>query len=110
IAIVNKQNVVVRDELKTLDKETTVRWTMLTAAEAKITGKNSIELSKDGKKLKLEVVEPAKVTMKTWTTTSPNDYDAPNPGTVLVGFELTAPANADITLSVNLIPQTKRSR
>ncbi|KAA6322389.1 hypothetical protein EZS27_028064, partial [termite gut metagenome] len=41
IAIVNKQNVVVRDELKTLDKETTVRWTMLTAAEAKITGKNS---------------------------------------------------------------------
>jgi len=77
VAIVSKQYVAVRDELK-----------------------------KDGKKMKIEVAEPAKVTMKTWTTVPPNDYDAPNPGTVLVGFEVKIPANTSATLLVKLIPQS----
>ena len=108
ISIVNRQYVVVRDELKTSGQEATVRWTMLTSAEAKITGKNVIELKKDGKKLKIEVAEPAKVTLKTWTTTPKNDFDAPNPGTILVGFELTIPANTNTTLLVKLIPQSAK--
>jgi hypothetical protein len=105
VAIVDKLYVVVRDELKATGKETTIRWTMLTPADAKITGKNTIELKKNGKKLKLEVVEPVKVTMKMWPTTPTHDYDAPNPGTVLVGFEVTIPANASTTLLGKLIPQ-----
>ncbi len=104
-AIVDKQYVVVRDELKALDKETIVRWTLLTSAEAKITGKNTIELKKNGKKLKIEVAEPAKVTMKTWPTTPAHDYDAPNPGTILVGFEVKVPANTSTALLVKLVPQ-----
>ena len=108
VAIVNGQYVAVRDEIAATGKETTVRWTLLTTAEAKITGKNSIELKKDGKKLKIEVAEPAKVTMKTWPTVPPNDYDAPNTGTVLVGFEAVIPANADMTLLVKLIPQSAK--
>ncbi|WP_080904686.1 heparinase II/III family protein [Parabacteroides sp. Marseille-P3160] len=105
IAIVKQQYVVVRDEIKTNGKEATIRWTMMTTAEAKIKGKNRIELSKDGKKLVLEVAEPAKVTMKIGSTVSPNDYDAPNPGTALVGFEVKVPANTSVALSVKLIPQ-----
>jgi len=105
IAIIDKSYVIVRDEVKTLNKETTVRWTMLTTATAKITGKNSIELKKDGKSLKLQVMEPAKVTMKTWSTVSPNDFDSPNPGTTLIGFEVKIPANTEAALSVKLIPQ-----
>ena len=109
IALVDKKYVIVRDELKTTGKETTIRWTMLTSAKARITGKNTIELTKDGKKLKLEVVEPAKVTMKTWSTTSKNDYDEPNPGTILIGFEVKAPANTNQALSVKLVPQSAKS-
>ena len=109
IAIVDKQYVVVRDELKTSDKEATVRWTLLTPAEAKITGKNTIELKKDGKKLKIEVAEPAKVSMKTWSTTPPNDFENPNTGTKLVGFEVKIPANTSATLLVKLIPQSAKS-
>ena len=105
VAIVDKQYVVVRDEIRTLDKETNVRWTMLTSADVKIAGKNTIELKKDGKKLKLQVVEPANVTMKTWTTVPPNEYDAPNPGTTLIGFEVKVPANSNAALLVKLIPQ-----
>ncbi|MDR2232861.1 MAG: heparinase II/III family protein [Tannerella sp.] len=105
IAIVNQQFVTVRDELETLDAETTVRWTLLTSADATITGRNVIELKKDGKRLKIEVVEPVGITIKTWPTTSPNTYDTPNPGTTLVGFEATIPAHTKITLLVKLIPQ-----
>ncbi|MDR1864428.1 MAG: heparinase II/III-family protein [Bacteroidales bacterium] len=108
VAIVDRRYVVVRDEIKTSGREARIRWTMLTGAEAKITGKNAIELTENGKKLKIEVAEPAKVTMKTWTTTSANDFDAPNPGTVLVGFEATVPANSVAALSVKLIPQGVR--
>ncbi|GHT44021.1 hypothetical protein FACS189438_2260 [Bacteroidia bacterium] len=109
VAIVGQQYVVVRDELKTLGKETTVRWTMLTDAAVKITGSNSIELRKDGKRLKLQVTSPAKVSMKTWTTKSPNDYDAENPGTTLLGFEVAVPANTSTALTVKLIPQSAKN-
>ena len=108
VAIVNGQYVVVRDEVTTPDKEATVRWTMLTTAEAKITGSNSIELKKDGKKLKIEVAEPSKVTMKTWSTLPSTDYESQNQGTVLVGFEVKVPAGTSTTLAVKLIPQSAK--
>lgn len=104
IAIVNKQYVVVRDEIETADTPTTIRWTLLTPAEVRITGSNTAELTKNGKKLLLQVQSPIKVVMKTWSTDPPNTYDAPNPGTVMVGFEVAAPANAHIDINVLLIP------
>lgn len=106
IAILHKNQVMVKDELETLNKPTKIRWTMLTPANASITGKNEITLTKNGKMLKLVVAAPAgKLSMKTWTTVPPNAYDAPNPGTVLVGFELTLPANTKTTTSVYLLPE-----
>jgi hypothetical protein len=43
--------------------------------------------------------------MKTWTTVSPNSYDAPNPGTILVGFEVKVPANTKWAITVTLVPE-----
>ncbi|MGX5816732.1 heparinase II/III domain-containing protein [Chitinophaga lutea] len=105
IAIVNKSYVLVQDEVTTRDTATTIRWTLLTPAEVKITGPNTAELTKDGKQLLLEVTAPAGVTMKTWSTDPPASYDAPNPGTILTGFEVTLPANTKSTLSVALKPK-----
>ena len=105
IAIVDKSYVDVQDEIETLDKETTIRWTMLTPANVKILGNNHAELTKDGKKLLLQVNGPANLVMKTWSTDPPKDYDAPNPGTTLVGFELTLPAHSKTILNVSLIPE-----
>jgi small-conductance mechanosensitive channel len=110
VAIIDKSYVVVRDEIRTNDKSAKVRWTMLTPAEVKINSGNSVELTKDGKKLILEVSAPVKVTMKTWSTDPPNSYDAPNPGTVLVGFEVTLPPNSENALEVKLIPQNSNPR
>ncbi|MDR2146397.1 MAG: heparinase II/III family protein, partial [Tannerella sp.] len=108
IGIVNQSYVVIRDELETADKPATVRWTMLTTADVRITGKNTVELRKNGKKLTLQALAPANIRMKTWTTESPNDYDSPNPGSVLVGFETDVPANSSAALTVLLIPQSAK--
>lgn len=105
IAIVNKAYVVVQDEVETLNEETTIRWTLLTPATVTITGNNQVTLTKEGKKLVLEVSAPGKLTMKTWSTDPPNTYDAPNPGTTLTGFELTLPANTKATITVALKPE-----
>lgn len=105
IAIVDQAYVVVRDELETLPQESTVRWTLLTPAAVRIIASNKAELTKDGKKLILQVQEPARVRLQTWSTEPPHDYDAPNPGTTLVGFEVTMPAQAKGALTVLLIPE-----
>jgi hypothetical protein len=105
IAIVDQQYVVVRDEIRALDTPTTIRWTLLTRASVKITGENTAELTKDGRKLFLRVHSPDKVSMKTWSTDPPHNYDAPNPGTIMVGFELHIPAGASTESTVELIPE-----
>ena len=105
IAIVDKSYVEVQDEIETLDKETTIRWTMLTPADVNIVGNSQAELTKDGKKLFLQVKGPANLVVKTWSTVPPNSYDAPNPGTTLVGYEITLPPNTKTTLHVSLIPE-----
>ncbi|MBD0286533.1 MAG: heparinase, partial [Flavisolibacter sp.] len=68
------------------------------------------ELIQGGKKLTLQVQAPANVTMKTWSTDPPNSYDAPNPGTALVGFEVKLPANSKTALTVELIPEKALSK
>lgn len=51
IAIVNKNHVVVRDEIQTLDRETKVRWTMLTPADVEIVGPETAILKKEERRL-----------------------------------------------------------
>ncbi|GAB2536375.1 heparinase II/III domain-containing protein [Spirosoma aerophilum] len=106
IALIDKAYVVVRDEIETLSTETNVRWTMLSPASVKLVGTNKAILTKDGKTLTLEVKEPATVEMKIWPTEPTHDYDAPNPGTVLVGFEVKLPPNAKTAINVLLTPGT----
>lgn len=110
VALAENSYVVIRDELESTASKTVVRWAMLTAADVKITGKNEALLSKDGKKLILRVTEPASVTLKTWSTAPNTSYDAPNPGTIMVGFETTLPAKSTRVLTVLLIPEASEKK
>lgn len=103
VAIVNGKFVVVSDELIALNKPIIVRWTMLTTATPTF-GDKSITLTKDGKTLNLMVNTEAKVTMKTWSTTPTTTYDAPNPGTTLVGFEMQLEPREKQAVQVLLVP------
>jgi hypothetical protein len=107
VAIVNRQYVVVRDEVSApAQRSAAIRWTMLTTAEATISGPNSFDLRKDGRKMRIEVTEPALINLKTWTTVPPNSFDAPNPGSTLIGFETTLDPGTSAVLLVKLIPQS----
>ncbi len=103
--IVDEKYVVIRDEIKTLEKESMLRWTMLTPADARILNKNTIELTKNKKKLIFKVESPNEVNLKIWNTNPPSDYDVDNDGTLLVGFEVRIPPNQEQVLQVKLIPQ-----
>lgn len=95
IAIVDSAYVVVRDEVRAPDRDITLRWTLLTPARARILDGHTVELSQNGKKLYLVFDTSSPVTLKTWPTDPPHDYDAPNPGTQLVGFEARIPADSE---------------
>ncbi len=105
VGIVDQKYVVVRDEIETLDSIANIRWTLLTSADVKIIDKNQIELTKDNKKLILKVLEPDNIDLKTWTTVPPHRYDAPNPGTILTGFEVRLPPKTKTAITVVLIPE-----
>ena len=104
IAVADKQYVMVRDEIKTINSETVIRWNLVTSANVNITGNNTAVLTKNGKTLTINVREPASVRMKTWSTVPSHSYDAANPGTIMVGFETVIPANTKTTLIVLLMP------
>lgn len=104
-AIADGKYAVIQDELVARDTATIVRWTMLTPADVTLSGKNSATLKKDGKELTLRVVTPSNAKVRTWSTEPTTDYDAPNPGTTLVGFELNIPSGGSQTIQVMLVPK-----
>ena len=104
VGIKDKNYVIIRDELETLEKTTKVRWQMLTGATVNITGNNTATLSQEGKQMTIRVDEPGNITLTTWSTQPVNNYDAPNPGTILIGFETEIPAGMLYTIQVKLIP------
>lgn len=101
ISILNQRSVVVRDEVKTLDKPVTMRWNLLTPATVRIVNGKTVELSQHGKKMLLIIDTEAKIEIKTWSTTPTHDYDAPNPDTQFVGFEALLPANSEQHFNVH---------
>jgi hypothetical protein len=103
IAIVDGNYVTVRDEIETNTNNATVRWNLVTTADV-VLGSDYATLTKSGKTLTIKVASPATITMKTWSTVSPNSYDAANPGTYMVGFETVVPANTKQAIQVYLIP------
>lgn len=103
-AIVKQSYVVVRDEIEALDRTTKVRWNMPSPADVKLS-RNGAVLTKEGKTLYLKVKGSNTVQMKTWSTAPTNDYDAENPGTIMVGFESVLPANSSQVFEVLLVPE-----
>jgi hypothetical protein len=105
IAIIDNKYVMVRDEIETLREGALIRWNLITSANVTITGNNTAELVKNGRKLMIKVNEPAKVKIRSWSATPAHDYDAPNPGITIVGFEVAVPKNSDAVLSVTMLPE-----
>ncbi|SEJ40272.1 protein of unknown function [Dyadobacter sp. SG02] len=102
LGIIDERYVVVRDEVEAGQKETVMRWNMLTAAQVRIVDGKTVELSQNGKKMLLIFHTQTPISIKTWPTTPEHDYDAPNPGTTFVGFEAKLPAGSRHTFTTYL--------
>ena len=105
VALKDLKYTIIRDEFETLGKTTKIRWQMVTHANVEL-GNKEATLTDNGKILKLKVMGPGNLVMKTWSTAPTNNYDAENPGTILVGFECEIPANTKESFEVIMIPET----
>ena len=76
ITIVDNQYVMVRDEIESSDKATSVRWNMVTPAIVKVNEDGTATLTQNGKRLLLKVVSPENATITLRPTTPVHDYDA----------------------------------
>ncbi|WP_300599833.1 heparinase II/III family protein [Niabella sp.] len=110
VALKDKAYGLIQDEIETGDHPVTMQWRMLTAANVEIKSSNEVLLKKDGKTLRMQILAGQPVTVKTWSTAPTNDYDAPNPGTVLVGFETKLPAASSKRFVVRLVPEKNASK
>lgn len=104
-----KDDLTVRDWLETGDAAAEVMWVMTTPADARIVGPNAIELTANGRTMRLTVECETPVDMRIWTTEPPHDYDHKNPGTRRVGFVTELPASTAATIAVRLNEQTTRN-
>lgn len=110
VALKDKAYALIQDEIETGDHPVKMQWRMLTSADVEIKSSNEVVLKKNGKTLKIQITAGQPVTAKTWSTASSNDYDAPNPGTVLVGFETKLPASSSKRFVVRLVPEQNASK
>jgi hypothetical protein len=97
-------SVLIQDEVKALDKATSIRWGMATNAEVKVSG-STATLEQSGKSVTLRVLSPASAKLAVYDMENPpRDYDAKNPNTRMVGFEVEIVPSATEKLAVYVEP------
>lgn len=106
VAIVDRSYVWVRDEIEA-DSARVIRWSMVTSAEPRIDrDRRSILLTQGNERLTLRVVsQPRNLQLKVWSTKPPTEYENPNLGTCIVGFECEIAPRERVNLDVLLIPE-----
>ena len=79
---------------------------MMTPAEINIIDNKTAVLMQKGKKVTLRIAEPSDAVLTTWSTAPPSDFDAPNPATTMIGFEVQKAAGQIIPLTVLFVPES----
>ena len=97
---------VIQDEFRALDQPTTVRWAMVTPAQVTFTGDKTALLKQKGKTLRVRVLTDTKTQLQTYSTKPKADYDAANPGTRMLGFEVSLAPNQRMQMAVVLSSQS----
>jgi len=97
-----QRGVTVRDDVVTGKAPAKIRWAIVTRATLKTNGDRAGTLELNGKRLPISVLSPETATLKVWPATGPHDYDAPNPGVSIVGFEVVLKPFSNGSLEVRL--------
>ena len=93
------------DTLKGLRPGARVRWGMVTKAKADAQRTGTLTLRESGKQLRLTSLNDPATTWKTYEVDRPpNEWDSPNKGFTMVGFETVAPASGELSIAVIFTP------
>lgn len=97
------ESVLVQDEIATLDRVTNVRWAMATHAEVAVDKPNEATLRQDGQSISFRILSPADTSISVLDVEKPpHDYDAANPNTRMITFELPLAPSTEHTWAVLL--------
>lgn len=96
--------VVIQDEFKATEQPATVRWAMVTPAEVTVESNNKALLKIGRKVMHLTVLTDEEIQLRIYSTEPKADYDAPNPGTRLIGFEISLSAGQAVRTAVVMSP------
>lgn len=101
VALLPSRLVLFRDELEGLKPGARVRWGMITPGRPGDTGGRTIRLRQAKATLELTILAPESARWELQDTATPrNEWDSPNPGTVMVQFHGVAPENGRLELVV----------
>ena len=78
------------------------RWAMVTPAVPTKISDTCFKLEQNGKTMYMIVEANPEVTLNTWSTDPLYEWDSPNTGTIIVGFEVSVSAGTDVTFNVTL--------
>jgi hypothetical protein len=109
LALLPSGRVLIRDRIEGLAPGSVVRWGMITPGAPTLGEGSAADLAKGAARLHLEARLPEGTRWQTYETAKPpNEWDSPNPGTVMVGFETAAPASGVVDLAVLITPGSRQ--
>jgi hypothetical protein len=95
--------VLIQDDLRAGDQAARVRWGMVTRAKVTINEDGLASLEQNGKQVWLRVVAPSEVSLRIEDVEDPpRDYDAKNPNTRMILFDVEVPAFEDSRIAVQI--------
>jgi len=108
VALLPSGRVLIRDRLQGLKPGAAVRWGMITPGVPALGDGLALDLAKGDARLHLDARLPEGTRWQTYETAKPpQEWDSPNPGTVMVGFEAAAPASGTLDLAVLITPGSR---
>ena len=106
VALIDKSYVMIEDKITTSEKSIKLRWNMTTEATTlEQVSRNIILLKKGNKKLLIKVEGVADLVTYFKPATPTKEYESPNPGISLMGFETTLPEKSIQRIRVFLMPE-----
>lgn len=106
IALIDRSRVLVQDEYQPAPTNLPLHWVMVTAAKIDLSDDgHSATLTRNGKTLRVDLLEPASATFHIGSTRPPTSAENQNVGTAILGIDLSANTNERIMrLAVLLTP------
>ena len=110
IALIEDNYVCIQDKIINSNKNSEVRWAMLTYDNINIINDSTALINHQGKQLTFKINSDQPITIKTFSADPPNSYEDKNPGKTMLGFTIKLAPNQKANWKVFLIPGEAKSK